>query len=58
MESSTASILNGLRHAMLLQHVECVNMYAGMGHSNTKYNTKYNFLPMQVWETHSADLQN
>ncbi len=23
--------------------VQCGNMYVGTGHSNTKYNTKYNF---------------
>ncbi len=34
-------ILPAGRHAKLLQ---CVNMYAGTGHSNTKYNTKYNVL--------------
>ncbi len=32
-------ILPAGRHAMLLQ---CANMYAGTGHSNTKHHTKYN----------------
>ncbi len=32
-------ILLASRHAMFLQ---CANIYVGTGHSNTKYNTKYN----------------
>ncbi len=30
-------------------------MYAGKGHSNTKYIIKYSVLAFSVWETHSAD---
>ncbi len=34
-------ILPAGRHAMLLQ---CANLYAWTGHSNRKYNSKYNFV--------------
>ncbi len=47
-------ILLAVTQAMLLQYA---NVYAGTGHSNTKYNTTYNVLELAVSETYSADLQ-
>ncbi len=42
------------RHVMLLQYA---NRYAGSGHSNAKYNTKYSFFwTLGAWGTYSADL--
>ncbi len=47
-------ILPAGRHVMLLQ---CANMYAGNGRSNTKYNMKYNTLLFWPWQFERHTLQ-